>query len=482
MAGIHNLISIVYLSMNDLNNAYNHNEQALTLAKSSVNKDMEQLCYKTRADIYEQFNDFEQALDFFQKHTTIKDSLFQVQQASREQQLLKQFSAEQTEKEISLSAIDKEVEDLKFQQDKLENERLRQEQALQQSLLVQERLEKEQAEQALKITQQQLEQEQAQQQLALTQQQLLAEQKDRQISALRNEQTQQALEIARQELEAEQKDRAIAQAEKSQADLQLTLQQNEIEQEREAQARLKTISIAALILGLLILGLIFRTSLIRRRANKVLAKQKTMLENTLSDLQQTQSQLLQSEKMASLGQLTAGVAHEINNPINFITTSIDALKYDIQDLQALLEKVTSLKKDDLEGINQLLELREQTNLSFLQGEVNELIDNIEIGATRTHDIVTALRTYSRDTSEKFIPADIHEGINSSLIILNHKKGDRITIHKDYGELPLVKCMASRLNQVFLNILDNAIQAIEGTGEIFISTEKNNDDTVSIRFP
>ena len=212
-----------------------------------------------------------------------------------------------------------------------------------------------------------------------------------------------------------------------------------------------------------------------------MAKQKLELEAAISDLQQTQTQLVQSEKMASLGQLTAGVAHEINNPINFITTSIDALKYDVEDLQNVLNAVVDLKTDKADSVNKLIVLREELDVSFLKQEVGELISNIEIGASRTHDIVTALRTYSRDTSEKFIPADIHEGIDSSLVILNHKKGNRIQVHKNYASLPQISCMASRLNQVFLNILDNAIQAIEGEGDIFISTFNNKDNTVSIHF-
>ena len=481
LSGIQNLISIVYLSMNDVNNAYFYNDQAITLATNIKDKNLEQLGYKTRSDIYKQFNDYEQAFLYFQKHTEIKDSLILKQQTEREQNLLKQFSAEQTEKEISLTAIDREIEDLKYQQDLLENDKLRQDQALQQSLLIQERLEKDQAEKALQITQQAFEQEQAQQQLALTQQQLLAEQKDRQIASLENDQTQQALEIAQRELEAEQKDKAIAQSEKAKVELQLSLQEKDFELKNQREAGLRNFAIGFLVLSLIILGLIFRTSRIRNRANKILGQQKQELESALNDLHQTQSQLLQSDKMASLGQLTAGVAHEINNPINFITTSVDALKYDIQDLQALLNAVLKLKNGDTESVNELIQIRENLDVPFLKNEVSELIHNIEIGANRTHGIVTALRTYSRDTSEKFILADLHEGIDSSLIILNHKKGDFIKVEKNYGQLPQVSCMASRLNQVFLNIIDNAIQAIEGEGTIMISTTFNKaEKTVSIR--
>ena len=481
LAGIENLISIVYLSMNDLNNAYNFNEQALVLAKSVQDKNLEQIAYKTRADIYEQFNDYEQALSFFQKYTGIKDSLMLQQQAEREQNLLKQFSAEQTEKEISLLAIDREIEDLKYQQDLLENEKLRQEQALQQSLLTQERLEKEQTKQALQIAQQALEQEKSQQQLSLTQQQLLAEQKDRQIFLLENEQTNQALEIARKELEAEQKDKAIAESEKEQAELQLSLKEKDFELKNQRETAIKNFAIGFLVLTLIILGLLYRVSRIRSKANKILGKQKQELETALSDLQQTQAQLVQSAKMASLGQLTAGVAHEINNPINFITTSVDALKYDVQDLQTILKGVVDLNVDSSESVNRLLKMRDQLDVSFLKEEVSELISNIEIGANRTHNIVMALRTYSRDTSEKLVLADIHKGIDSSLIILNHKKGETIHIHKKYGSIPSIRCMPSRLNQVFLNILDNAIQAVEGQGDIYITTTQNDNETISIRF-
>ena len=229
--------------MNDLNNAFIYNEHAIKLAKTSKDKNFEQVGYKTRASIYEQFNDYEQALTFFQKHTYIKDSLSVKQQFEREQNLLKQFSAEQTEKEISLLAIDREIEDLKFQQDLLEIEKLRQEQALQQSLLIQERLEKDQAEQNLRIAQQELEQKKSEQQLALTQQQLLAEQKDRQIAFLENDQSQQALILAKQELEAEQKDKEIEQSKRAEAELQFSLKEKNFELENQRQTSLRNFAI-----------------------------------------------------------------------------------------------------------------------------------------------------------------------------------------------------------------------------------------------
>ena len=481
LADISNLFAIVYLSMNDLNDAYQFNQQTIDLAKSINDKNIEQLGYKTRGRIFEQFNDFEQALTYFQMHTSIKDSLIQAEHANAQQNLLKQFSAEQTEKEISLLAIDREIEDLKYKQDLLENEKLRQDQALQQSLLTQERLEKEQAKQALELTEQKLEQEKAQQELFLTQQKLEAEQKDRQIALLENDQTNQALELTQRELEARQKDSEIAQAEKAQVELEMSLQEKDFELKNQRETSLRNLTLGFLFLSLIILGLLFRVFRIRNRASRVLGKQKQELESALSDLQHTQLQLVQSEKMASLGQLTAGVAHEINNPINFITTSVDALKFDVQDLNAILSGVLALNENQPEALNKLLAIREKVDVAFLKNEVSELIDNIEIGASRTHDIVTALRTYSRDTTENFNLANIHEGIDSSLVILNHKKGDEIQIEKNYAQLPEIQCMASRLNQVFLNILDNAIQAIEGSGKISITTILNSDETVSIKF-
>ena len=222
---------------------------------------------------------------------------------------------------------------------------------------------------------------------------------------------------------------------------------------------------------------------LRQRINNmaILKKQKEATsallnekEKLLNDLSKAQNQLIASEKMASLGQLTAGIAHEINNPVNFITSSVEALKMDFKDLKNILQQVAEIKNGETEKLAELKNLSQSVNSPFLVEEMEELIFSIERGAERTKEIVKNLRTFSRDTSEKFVPANIHEGLDSAIVILNHKMKGRIRLEKEYADLPIIPCQISRLNQVFLNVIDNAIQAIEGEGHIFIKTQEENE--------
>ena len=118
---------------------------------------------------------------------------------------------------------------------------------------------------------------------------------------------------------------------------------------------------------------------------------------------------------------------------------------------------------------------------FLKEEILQLVESIERGTIRTKIIVNGLRTFSRNNQDEFVKADIHEGLDSTLTILNSKLKNRIKVHKDFGDLPLINCQFDRLNQVFMNIISNAIQAIEGEGHIYIRTRHNNEGvTVAIR--
>ncbi len=204
------------------------------------------------------------------------------------------------------------------------------------------------------------------------------------------------------------------------------------------------------------------------------------LASTVQTLENTQQQLIVSEKMASLGQLTAGIAHEINNPINFISSNVQALKMDFQDMQNVLKKVKELEhaKDPIKLTNELVKLGQQLDFDLLEEEIGELLGGIERGTERTVNIVSSLRTFSRNSTDNFSKADIHEGIDSTITILNSQFNGHITIEKAYGKLPMIKCQISRLNQVFLNIINNSIQAINSKsngvlhhGIIKISTKR-----------
>ena len=204
-------------------------------------------------------------------------------------------------------------------------------------------------------------------------------------------------------------------------------------------------------------------------------------EQLLKELRQAQSQMLQSEKMASLGQLTAGIAHEINNPINFIASNVEALKLDFADIEALLNKVTALRTcDDPQScLSDIQKISQQIDAEYLRGEMHDLISGIARGTQRTQDIVNSLRTFSHNTQEAFVASDLQEGLESTLVILNSELKQGITVHKDFGEIPPVRCQISRLNQVFLNIINNAIQAMDGKGDLYLSTSQR-DKQVEIR--
>ena len=207
--------------------------------------------------------------------------------------------------------------------------------------------------------------------------------------------------------------------------------------------------------------------------NYELEKQKSELNITLKDLTQAQTQLVQSEKMASLGLLTAGVAHELNNPLNFINSSINPLQRNMGDLLSLLNKYETLI-DEKNQSREISEMKEEMDYSFVIKETMNLLSGIKEGATRSEDIVKDLRTFSRMDENEYKGVNIHEGIDSTLLLLRHKMQDRISIHKKYGDLQAVECLPGKLNQVFMNILTNSILAIEDTGDIYIGTSVVDD--------
>jgi signal transduction histidine kinase len=194
------------------------------------------------------------------------------------------------------------------------------------------------------------------------------------------------------------------------------------------------------------------------------------LSATLENLKQTQMQLVQSEKMASLGQLTAGVAHEINNPINFVSAGIDSLAANYDDLSILLEKYTALNpaQDNTSLLEEVERLKKDLELDYLLEEFPQLLNSIKSGASRTTEIVKSLRNFTRLDEESLKLADIHEGLDSTLVILKSQLGEQgVMVVKSYAELPPIQCYPGQLNQVFMNIMSNAIQAIEGEGKLYL---------------
>jgi signal transduction histidine kinase len=187
-----------------------------------------------------------------------------------------------------------------------------------------------------------------------------------------------------------------------------------------------------------------------------------VLEQTLTELKQVQNHIIQNEKMVSLGQLVAGVCHEINNPVNFISGNLTYVKTYVKQLLGLLHEY----RQALGSIPpELQQLEEEIELDFLIEDFPKLVLSMEGGAERIRRIVESLRNFSRLDEAELKSVDLHEGLESTLMMLGHRlepSGDRpgITIIKNYAQLPLVRCYAAQLNQVFMNLLTNAIDALE----------------------
>lgn len=215
---------------------------------------------------------------------------------------------------------------------------------------------------------------------------------------------------------------------------------------------------------------------VQKKYVKELEEKNESLQNLYRTLQQTQSQLIQSEKMASLGQLVAGVAHELNNPISFIYANMKELENYITAIEEVLQVLlTSPNKGDLQQQLQqkIKELQEKYDLKFIQKDIHSLINESAEGGRRVKEVVQNLRNFSRLDEGDVKSVDLHEGLNSTLLLLNNELKNRIEVIKEYGELPKVECHPGHINQVFMNILLNAIQAIEGKGKIWISTKTLN---------
>ncbi|MEL6649388.1 MAG: ATP-binding protein [Bacteroidota bacterium] len=225
--------------------------------------------------------------------------------------------------------------------------------------------------------------------------------------------------------------------------------------------------------------------------NSLLEEKHQALETAMNQLKAAQSQLVESERMASLGQMTAGIAHEINNPINYVKNSVSPLKMNFAEIRLLFRKIRELHDNHNlpMAVEQIQQYAQEIDAEYLFEEMELLLQGIEEGASRTASIVKGLKTFSRGDQDSFRHVNLHESIEATLIILANRLKKRIKIVKEYGDIPVVECMPGKINQVFMNLISNAIYAIEQcerepdadgfVGELKLTTSLGPDDSVLV---
>jgi len=218
-------------------------------------------------------------------------------------------------------------------------------------------------------------------------------------------------------------------------------------------------------------------SMVKKRTQELENSNKA-LRNAYLDLQKAQEQLVQTEKMASLGQLVAGIAHEIKNPLNFIYGNTDFLREYTLGTQGLVEKLEALPSISPEDRSRIAKEKEAIQYDFIRDDVRTLIDDITEGTERINAIVSDLRVFSRMDTAETSEIDAHSLIDMSLNLLRNQYKDRIEVHKDYGNVPMIRGYAGKLNQVFMNLLSNAFYAVADAGDVWIRT-RALDETIEI---
>ena len=463
-AEVNHEISFTYQALGKLKPALDYAKMAVTWSEREKAYEVLVKSYKLLSDIYLSDNDDEQALKYYKKYSEIMRQLYTARDKQKQQLLEKQLEVERKEKDFKLLQVEKEIKELELKELQYISEKNETDIAL---------LKKEKELQRISLKHQQAENEKAQQALLLSQQSYDVEKNTREMSM-------QALRLSQKELEEKERQKTIALLEERKA-----LQESQL---RISQA-MRTFFIGLSVLFAIILFLIYRSYRLKQKANTRLAvqnmeiqQQKDRLEQTLQELKTAHSQIVQSEKMASLGELTAGIAHEINNPINFVYAGVDGLRVSLEGLLEVLNKYARLDEaDSVEEIQNVLndvkKYKQQLYFNETKENVFEVVNAIKEGATRTAEIVKGLRSFSRLDETELKVANIQDGIDGTLVLLNSKvERDRIQIIKQYDPtMTPIECFPGQLNQVFMNILSNAIDSIDNKGTVTIKTQNLKEE-------
>ncbi|WP_313954231.1 ATP-binding protein [Accumulibacter sp.] len=218
------------------------------------------------------------------------------------------------------------------------------------------------------------------------------------------------------------------------------------------------------------------------RANRLLAREKAEQQRLLAELENAQSQLVQSAKLASLGQLAAGVAHEINNPLGFVGSNLSVLGNYVQDLLAVVDTYAAseaLIASDASALARIRAVRARCDIDFVRDDAATLVSEASAGVARVARIVRDLKDFSRINESQWQVADLHACLDSTLNVASHELGRVADVTREYGALPEVHCCPGELNQAFMNLLVNAGQAVDasgkGRGQIFVRTGCQGDE-------
>ncbi|MGL1887681.1 MAG: ATP-binding protein [Reichenbachiella sp.] len=513
VATTYNEMALVAIENNDLKGAANYLSKAETIANQKNSKTILLETYRLYLEMYKK-KGAEASVDEFQiKYNAVRQQVGDATKIVSKVSISKENLAESYEQEARAIISSEENQKLAS-----EREDLRKDQKLKNLELI----EKRNRLQEIELQQTVLEAERVQQDLLLNEQSVQAKLNEEQLGRIK--------------LESENIRLADAERKKEfkilQKDKELLQQQKEFEENQTKQAKLLQyiVSIGASVILFVIAIAFYRTyntgRTIKEQNQNLAEQQKTILnrniqlkksseamlamnnkikkahvnlkvllkkeqstreelENANAEIKNTQVHLVQSEKMSSLGLLTAGIAHEINNPINFVSSGVQSLLQNFEELRIFIQnyqKVIAL--DDFEQIKKYRGVLQEDEdaLDDLQSGSEELLVDVNYGIKRITEIVNGLRTFSRHDEAEVKDADINESFSSALLILQNKYKNKAEIVQDMDEtMPQIQCFPGQLNQVFVNLINNALDAMEGDqGIINISTKNLNDDFVEIR--